>query len=102
MLMKRLLPPLNVAMQTQSPNGRRYSAAPGTVLDVFPPDADMLAANGWTHVSLVGSTADRPKGTGGLNLNDARPGVHFYDTDIAAMLVFDGANWRNVATGDAA
>ena len=102
MLMKRLLPPLSVAMQTQSPFGRRYSAAPGVVVDVNPPDADILAANGWTHVSLSGATADRPKGTGCLNLNDARRGVHFFDTDVGAMLVFDGSSWRNVATGAAA
>jgi hypothetical protein len=89
----RLLPPLDVKFQTLTTNGRNHSAAPGVVHDVIDFDADSLGGNGWTRVGEVGATAQRP-------VNPAR-GKLFTDTSVGAMIIFDGATWRNPATGAA-
>jgi hypothetical protein len=74
----RMLPPVAVGAQTINVNGRAYSAAPGSVVDVIDADAQVLASNGWTKIAFSGPTSD---------------------TTINALVVWDGATWRNPVTG---
>jgi hypothetical protein len=59
----RLLPPTEAALQTCAFKGRSYSAAPGSVIDVYDADAATLQANGWIYVAPSGPTSSRPTGT---------------------------------------
>lgn len=73
-------------------NGRSYTAAIGTSLQVPAHDADQMMANGWTpfaHAS--GTTAQRPTGIA------AARGTLYLDTTLAAVICFDGYTWRNSA-----
>jgi hypothetical protein len=56
-------------------------------------DAQALGANGWllTAKDGTGTTAQRPSAP----FIDAR----YYDTDVGAILVYDGAAWLNAITG---
>lgn len=74
-------------------NGRLYSAAAGSTLQVPDFDAGVLAANGWTLVATVGTTAQRP----------ANPyqSMFYHDTTLGYVIVFEGAVWRNPNTGAA-
>jgi hypothetical protein len=87
----RVLPPVQVASQTQTVNGRSYTGSPGSVLDVPDFDANVLTANNWTKVAVSGATSARPT-------NPAR-GMFFVDTTLAYVICWDGAAWRNPATG---
>jgi hypothetical protein len=98
----RMLPPIATSQQSRSVNGRTYSATPGSAIDIVDFDADQLSANGWVKVALSGPTAARPS----PNLNGSPPylaaaGFHFFDVSLAKVVVFDGANWRDPATGNA-
>jgi hypothetical protein len=97
----RMLPPIAVTAQTMTVNGRTYAAAPGSALDVPDFDAGALAANGWIKVAPSGPTSARPTpaATGAPYIGGV--GSHFYDTTLAQLIVFDGATWRNPATGAA-
>ncbi len=99
---QRLLPPLNLAHQTMVVHGRTYSAAPGGCVDAPDQDAMHLAANGWlipTTVQGSGATTQRPTNLG----NGARisAGYTWMDTTVGAVIVYDGATWRNPASGAA-
>jgi hypothetical protein len=96
-----MLPPLNVQKRTLTVNDRTYVGAPGAVLDVPDHDADMLEANGWTRVEAVGATEERPDlaATPAGAVNSA--GRRFFDTTLGYMIVWDGADWRDPANGDA-
>ena len=89
----QLLPPITVATQTLTVNGRKYSAAPGATLDVNLANSGVLRANGWTEIAEVGATAARP--------STPAPGKHFFDTTLAVTVTFDGSKWRDPATGNA-
>jgi len=94
----RMLPPINVALQTQTVSGRKYSAVPGSFLDVPDFDAGQLAASGYIKICPSGTTAQRPT----TNPNTAppyfaAPGFRFYDTTISAEIYWDGATWRSIA-----
>lgn len=94
----RLLPSINVAQQTQTVNGRSYNGAPGTAQDAPDFDAGVLAANGWTKVSLSGPTTARPSPLAGVTAPyQAALGLHFYDTTLSEFVIYDGATWRTVA-----
>ena len=97
----RLLPPTDVQKRTLSVNGRTYSSAPGSVADVPDHDAGQLEANGWVRVEESGPTSARPNfaATPAGALNSA--GRRFLDTTVGALIVWDGATWRNPATGAA-
>ncbi len=102
----RMLPPIAIANQTiQRPGnggpGRTLSGTPGSYLDVSDADAVILEANGWSRVALVGPTANRPPPTGLAPAFCANPGTKYLDTTIGAVIVFDGATWRNPLTGGA-
>jgi hypothetical protein len=72
-------------------NGRQYSIAAGGTVDAPLGDAQILAANGWPRVEGSGTTAQRP----------ATPSFtqKFLDTTVGLIVVWDGAKWRNPATG---
>jgi hypothetical protein len=98
----RMLPPvlpLTSAMQKITVNGRSYSAAAGSYLDVPDTDAVGLQANGWTLVALVGTTAARPTGT--LGVNSQRAGTLYLDTTLTKFIISDGVNWRDPTSGTA-
>ena len=64
------------------------------------PYADRAAcnANGFVLLHGVGTTVERPD----HHRNDEhKPNIGglFYDTDAAALLASDGADWRNATTG---
>ncbi len=88
---------MHAGSATKSPittiNGNRYTPVPGTPLDVPDQDAQILEANGWVKAFPVGATAARP----------ATPSrqQYFIDTTITAVIVWDGAAWRNAITGAA-
>jgi len=89
----RMMPAGSGKVTTMSVNGRVYSCALGSTLDVVDFDAAILTANGWIQVAPVGSTAQRP----------AKPGVgnFFHDTTLGKLVIFEGATWRDPATGGA-
>ena len=93
----RMLPPSIAQYQTAVVNGRTYSATPGSVVDVPDFDSLQLAANGWTTVAPSGPTSARPSGS--LGIYPAAAGVHFYDTTVGKLIVFDGATWRSPVDG---
>lgn len=101
----RMLPPAVVAggpitSQTNMVvNGRSYSGTPGSVADIPDQDAQILGANGWVNVGPSGATAQRPTSTSAPL--KAAPGLHYWDTTLSKMVVFDGVTWRDPATGSA-
>lgn len=82
----RMLATLGTQFLTLTINGREYSVGAGTALDV--PDADVSAftAAGYTLVAQSGLTAARPSAAGHSI---------FYDLTLSALIVSDGAVWRN-------
>jgi hypothetical protein len=92
-LTTRLLPPIAVSFQTMSAYGRSYTAAPGAALDVLDSDAAVLTANGWPRVGRSSTTVTRP--------TDQRMGELILDSTLAKMICWDGAHWRDPATGSA-
>jgi hypothetical protein len=101
----RMLPPAVFAgqpvtsQQTLVVNGRTYSGAPGTVVDVQDFDARILGSNGWVEVAASGTTAQRPTATSAPL--SAAPSVQFWDTTLSKLIVFDGKTWRDPANGNA-
>lgn len=89
----RFLPP-NGKAATISANGRTYSAAANSFVDVPTGDLWLPAANGWVQVEGAGATAARPSGP--------RLGQKYLDTTLAATIVWNGVNWANPATGASA
>src|SRR5579862_3390688 len=101
----RLLAPIATGatpnpLLTQTVNGRTYSVAANSYLDVPAMDADLLAANGWLRVgTFSGPTTSRPL----LSDPDMRGltmrGLTYFDATLGYVLTFDGANWRRPDTG---
>jgi hypothetical protein len=89
----RFLPPNAVVKQTITANGRSYTAQPGSAVDVPLMDAPILAANGWCQVAGSGTTAQRP-----ANPYFSQP---YHDTTLGYVIVWQGAAWRNPASGAA-
>jgi hypothetical protein len=98
----RVMPPIDTARQTVQVNGRSYSATPGQVLDVPDFDGRLLTANGWSFLFPSGATSARPSPRAGVTAPYlAAPGFEFFDTTINKLIVFDGATWRDPASGSA-
>jgi hypothetical protein len=101
----RMLAPAIVAgqpvtsQQTMVVNGRTYSAAPGSVLDVPDMDGAVLAANGWIRVAASGTTAQRPTSTSAPFR--AAPEARYWDSTLGKLIFFDGIAWRDPANGSA-
>ncbi|WP_315792251.1 MULTISPECIES: hypothetical protein [unclassified Bradyrhizobium] len=81
-------------------NGRTYSCAVGSTIDVPDFDHFVMSANGWTNLAgnaavlaTVGTTASRPA--------NPSKGQTFHDATLNLTIAFDGKTWRNPATGAA-
>jgi hypothetical protein len=98
----RLLAPVGVSEQTIAVNGRGYTATPGMALDVIDSDAQILTANGWIKIAPSGPTSARPTPSTLSAPYIAAPGFQFFDTSLNKIIAFDGATWRDPATGNAA
>jgi hypothetical protein len=75
-------------------NGRAYSVAASSTIDVPNMDAQVCAANGWVKIADgSGTTAQRP----------AAPhvGQTYVDTTLGYVVCWEGAAWRNPATAAA-
>ena len=86
--------PIPVFDRTYTPTG------PGVIFDVPDQDANILGANRWLILGLVGTTAQRPSS------KDTTPrqpyaGQEYIDTTLGYLIIHDGASWRNPATGAA-
>ena len=101
----RMMPPAIVAggpitsQTSMVVNGRSYAGSPGSFFDIPDQDAQVLGANGWVKIAPSGATAARPTATSAPV--NAAPGVQFWDTTLSKLVVFDGKNWRDPATGNA-
>jgi hypothetical protein len=100
-MLTRMLPAAAVGQQNQIVNGRSYSGTPGNAVDIPDSDAAVLAANGWVIVAPSGPTSARPTPSALSAPYIAGISTKFYDTTIAAMIVFDGATWRSPVNGSA-
>lgn len=103
----RMMPPASPAQYaltgTMTVNGRQYSAAQGSTLDVPDFDANILEANGWLHLGSVGPTASRPAADSlPQGIQSIGAGYRFIDTTLGAAIVFTGLGWVNAVTGAAA
>jgi len=97
-----MLPPVSVSAQSRTVNGRTYSATPGSAIDIFDADAEVLSANGWIKVALSGPTTARPSPNPlGTPPYLAGPGFKFLDTTLGKIVVYDGATFRDPVTGAA-
>ena len=89
----RFMPPNATVKQTITANGRVYSAMPGAVVDVPVTDAQVLAAKGWCEVAGSGTTAQRP--------TTPFLGQLYHDNTLGYVIVWEGQNWRQPASGSA-
>lgn len=90
----RVMPPADGLHPTINVNGRTWTCAVGSTIDVPDHDAAIMTSNGWTPVaSGVGATAARPA--------NPTKGQQFHDTTLGYVIVWDGKVWRNPATGAA-
>lgn len=92
---QRMMPPADGLHPTIAVNGRTYTCALGSTIDVPDADAIVMRSNGWIMAASggVGPTASRP----------ATPAVaqEFHDTTLAYNVKWDGRTWRNPNTGAA-
>ena len=91
----RLMPPADGAHGSITVNGRAYSCALGSTVDVPDQDAYVMIANGWTTASTggVGTSAQRPA--------NPKKGDEFHDSTLGFTIKFDGKVWRNPTSGAA-
>ena len=74
--------------------GRTYVGTPGTHVLMNDADAGVAGANGWTLLGKsAGTTAQRPV------LTKSDKGYAYTDTTTGYQIIWDGAAWRNHATG---
>jgi hypothetical protein len=65
-------------------------------------DGRLLAANGWIQVAPSGTTGQRPTTNPNLSAPyTTAPGFKFFDTTLSKLIFWDGAIWRDPATGAA-
>ena len=82
--------------------GRVYQQVPGSAIDVPSGDTGSMAAAGWFYVALSGTTAQRPTQSVVLaGLDGLAPGLEYLDLTLGKCVFYDGANWRDPATGAA-
>jgi hypothetical protein len=105
MLTYRMLGPVPTGSATSTTTttySRSYTGSPGQVFDIPDGDAQILGAAGWVLVCPSGPTSARPT-TSSLDAPGgyvAAKGVKFFDTTLSQSIVFDGATWRDPATGE--
>jgi hypothetical protein len=87
----RMMPP-GGGRTTIAVNGRTYTCAVGSAIDVPDFDAFVMLSNDWVKAGdAVGATAGRP--------SNPNKGQQFHDTTLGYNIVWDGKAWRNPATG---
>ena len=94
----RVSPPSDAKHPTILVNGRTYTCAVGSTLDVPDHDAQVMSANGWHSHGLVTTTAGRPAVSNGANPVYVK-GAPLIDSTLSAVIFYDGAAWRNYLTG---
>ncbi len=92
---QRMMPPADGLHPAITVNGRSYTCALGSTIDVPDADATVMRANGWVTAT-----------SGGVGATSARPatpnrGQMFHDTTLGFNIVFDGKAWRNPTSGAA-
>jgi hypothetical protein len=94
----RVMPPADGVHGSIKVNGRDYSCALGSSIDVPDQDGFMMMANGWTEASVggAGATAARPDPV------KAGKGGKFFDTTLGKEIRSDGKIWRDPNNGAAA
>jgi len=87
------MPPADGAHGTITVNGRTYTCALGSAIDVPDQDAAIMRANGWVASTTggVGATASRPTSPSKCQM--------FHDSTLGYNIVFDGKVWRNPTSG---
>lgn len=93
---QRLMPPGSGLRPAITVNGRAYTCALGSTVDVPDADASVMLANHW----VTGT----PAAFGGVGATSARPASPyrqqlFLDTTLGYVIVWDDTTWRNPATG---
>ena len=89
-IMRLLIPPAAEQLALEV-NGRRYGAEAGQTIDAPESEALILATKGWVLLGQAGTSEERPA--------LPRAGDRFLDDSLGLELIFDGADWRNSATG---
>jgi hypothetical protein len=91
----RMMPPADGLRPAINVNGRSYTCALGSTIDVPDQDGAIMAANGWTQAAVgqSGTTAARPSAPA--------KGDEYHDTNLGYVVKFDGKVWRNPHTGAA-
>lgn len=94
----RVMPDGNQSIVTTKVNGRTYSCAPGSTIDVPDFDAAVLDVNGWT---IVGAGSSALPQVGPTSARPAKPvkNQEFHDTTLGITVNWDGKVWRNPSTG---
>lgn len=90
----RIMPPADGLHGTITVNGRTYTCALGSTIDVPDQDGLVMTHNGWVAAApMAASTTARP----------AAPfkGQTFHDTTLGYNIVWDGKAWRNPTSGAA-
>lgn len=88
----RVLPPnSSIGTSHATVNGRTYTCALGSSLDVPDFDGNALVANGWITIGNrgAGTTVQR------LALTNVKKGDTWMDSTLGYVVIFDGAAWRN-------
>lgn len=93
----------NGVVVTASFNGRSYSCAVGSTIDVPEFDVAALVSRGFMRLDTSGPTSQRPTYPRNAN-SDARiasspVGYQYVDTTLGVSIRFNGAAWVNAATG---
>ena len=97
----RFLSPATGAASRTGPDGATWNMSPGRVLDFDPNMADLMRQYGWHPIGFSGGTTDRPAASD-TGPNYVKRGTQFFDISVGKILIFDGATWRDPATGAAA
>ena len=90
----RMIPPANGGSTTV--NGRKYTCAAGTTIDVPDFDGSVLEANGWAIAAINGAGATAARPTAGVKV-----GSEFHDTTLGYNVMWNGKQWVNPTNGNA-
>lgn len=94
MATNRMMPPADGLHPAIIVNGRTYTCALGSTIDVPDFDSRLMQSNGWVSGGSVGATASRPA--------NPKRGDVYLDTDLTLPVRYDGKVWRNSFTGASA
>jgi len=88
---------------TANVNGRPYSCAVGSAIDVSESDANALEARGFMRLGTSGQTVQRPAYPPNTN-SDPRIfgppfGYRYVDTTLGKVVIFNGSAWVDAVTG---